>query len=210
VSFNPHSSLSRKNPIGAIKAFQTAFPDDPSVRMTLQSSAALTPEQKKFLLVDERIDLIESQFSDSEMTTMIINHDVFLSPHRSEGYGLSIAKSLSLGVPTIFTSYSGPEDFIASPSAFPLRYTLVDVNSDTPIYTNHMGRWAEPDLEQAASILREIKLRNVMTRKTESVSGQLWWKDNLAGRAFAENFKQTSFFQRLHETDQALVTEKIF
>jgi len=112
VSFNPHSSLSRKNPIGAIKAFQAAFPDDLSVRLTLQSGAPLTPEQKKLLVLDKRISLIETTFSDAEMTALMMDHDVFLSPHRSEGYGLSIAKSLSLGIPTIFTSYSGPEDFI--------------------------------------------------------------------------------------------------
>ena len=205
AAFNPHSVLARKNPLGAIAAFQAAFPNDPSARLTLQSGAALTGEQKNRLLVDDRIDVIETVYSDDEMTELMLGHDVFLSLHRSEGYGLSIAKALSLGLPSVFTAYSGPEDFTGSPSAYPMAYDLVDVTSDTPIYATHMGQWAQPDINQAASMLQEIRAMGDVARSAQKQQAQRWWRDNLSGPRFAQNLTKTSLFQRLSADDQAAI-----
>ena len=130
---------------------------------------------------------------------------MFLSPHRSEGYGLSIAKALSLGLPSVFTAYSGPEDFTGSPSAYPMAYDLVDVTSDTPIYATHMGQWAQPDINQAALMLQEIRAMGDVTRSAQKQQAQRWWRDNLSGPRFAQNLTKTSLFKRLSADDQAAI-----
>ena len=47
--------------------------------------------------------------------------NVFLSLHRSEGFGRGIAEALLLGVDVIATAYAGNTDFCAGPLAHPVR-----------------------------------------------------------------------------------------
>ena len=47
--------------------------------------------------------------------------DVFLSLHRSEGFGRGMAEALQLGVDVIATDYGGNTDFCIGPLAHPVR-----------------------------------------------------------------------------------------
>ena len=60
---------------------------------------------------DQRITIIEAMFAYDEIIGLMNVCDVFMSLHRSEGVGYSIAESMMLGKPVIATNYSGNTDF---------------------------------------------------------------------------------------------------
>ena len=51
--------------------------------------------------------------------------DVFVSLHRAEGFGLTIAEAMALGKPTIATAYSANMDFTTPGNSYLVRYDLV-------------------------------------------------------------------------------------
>ena len=60
---------------------------------------------------DLRIKIINNTFTSDEIIGLMNVCDAFVSLHRSEGIGLSIAQSMLLGKPVIATNYSGNTDF---------------------------------------------------------------------------------------------------
>ena len=86
--------------------------------------------------------------------------DVFLSLHRSEGFGRGMAEALQLGMDVIATDSGGNTDFCSGPLAHPVRYRPAPIPRDAyPCADGH--RWAEPDLEHAAELCREVAARRL-------------------------------------------------
>ena len=56
--------------------------------------------------------------------------DAYVSLHRSEGIGLTIADAMGLGKPVIATGWSGNTDFMDVSNAFPVGYRLVDARRE--------------------------------------------------------------------------------
>ncbi len=83
---------------------------------------------------------------------LYLEHDILLSPHRSEGYGLSIREALAHGLYALATGYGGNMDFMDHPRARILPFKLVPAKPKG----GQSSCWAEPDLEQGAEILRSL------------------------------------------------------
>ncbi len=153
------SSMSRKNPVGAIAAFQAAFHNRADVRLVVKttnlSSAPLVVRQKFAAAVDgdARVIVLDGPLRQAEFDRLFAVADVFISLHRSEGFGLSIARSLLAGTPTVVTNWSGNTDFADLPGTHPVGYTLVPPQSDKAEYNRADTVWAEPDLAMAATVL---------------------------------------------------------
>ncbi len=82
--------------------------------------------------------------------------DCYVSLHRSEGFGLTIAEAMLCGKPTIATDYSGNRDFMTPESNYPVPYKLVTIDRDHGPYK--IGQqWAHPDLDYAADVMRSIE-----------------------------------------------------
>jgi glycosyltransferase involved in cell wall biosynthesis len=79
--------------------------------------------------------------------------DCYVSLHRSEGFGLTLAEAMRLGKPVIATDYSGSADFLNAGTGLPVRYRLVEIARDAGPYERGR-RWAEPDTEHAAELMR--------------------------------------------------------
>ena len=73
--------------------------------------------------------------------------DVFLSLHRSEGFGRGMAEALDLGLDVIATTYGGNTDFCNGPLAHPVR------------------GWPRlggvPDLDHAAELMQQVAARRL-------------------------------------------------
>ena len=81
--------------------------------------------------------------------------DAYVSLHRSEGIGLTIAEAMGLGKPVIATGWSGNTDFMDVSNAFPVGYRLVELEENVGPY--HAGEvWAEPSVEHAAELMRFV------------------------------------------------------
>ncbi|MFZ0407068.1 MAG: glycosyltransferase [Cyanobium sp.] len=86
--------------------------------------------------------------------------DVFLSLHRSEGFGRGMAEALQLGLDVIATAYGGNTDFCTGPLAHPVRCQEVPIPRGAyPYADGHY--WAEPDQEHVAELMRQVAARRL-------------------------------------------------
>lgn len=164
-TFDGASRLTRKNPLAAVRAFQTAFPsrDDVQLVLKLQNTDWLTPADEKLFAelrrlsrADRRVVLINESFSSREVHGLIASADCYVALHRSEGFGYGMAEAMKLGVPVIATGYSGNEDFTTEQTAYPVRYQLVPVSAADFVYDEPGQEWADPDVEHAAERMLEV------------------------------------------------------
>jgi hypothetical protein len=185
------SSVDRKNPLGAVLAFRAAFPDTPDVSLIIKLSDASAPgailsEELVTMRSDPRITIIDENLDEAAYANLLASVDLFVSLHRSEGYGLSIARALWSGTPTIMTGWSGNMDFADSPGAFQTRFKLIDVVDRTNRYEGLDTQWAEPDLDDAAALIRHLysmsKIERQNLRQQIVDDGQ----DRFSARQFAE------------------------
>ena len=178
-SFDLNSSVMRKNPMGALEAFQLAFPlpDLPASfgreinSHPLSNQVALmiktfppqsqSPEWSWLQLraaEDPRIHLVAASLERDELLALYGCCDVFLSLHRSEGFGRGIAEALQLGLDVICTAYGGNVDFCTGPLAHPVHFQTVPIPRGAyPCADGH--HWAEPDLEHAAALMQQVAAR---------------------------------------------------
>lgn len=159
VLADTQSSLSRKNPVGAVSVFQKSFPTEKNVRLKIKLSNSLQASDmlnalKNRIESDPRIVLIDSVLNPEIMSELIGNSDVLLNLHRAEGFGLPIAEALQMGVPAIYTDWSSPHEFNILKGAYPIEYSLKQILDTQGIYRN--GRWAEPDEASACKALKEV------------------------------------------------------
>jgi glycosyltransferase involved in cell wall biosynthesis len=176
-SFDYHSHPTRKNPIGVVRAFQSAFPNrSENVGLVIKSTGAPDrySEIKATILDaaanDLRIKIIDSMFSRDEMLSLINQADCYVSLHRSEGFGLGMAEAMALGKPVIGTNYSGNTDFLSERTGFPVSFTLRPVQYGEYIFSDGQS-WAEPDVTWAAGAMLQV-FRNPGEREVRAASGK--------------------------------------
>ena len=157
--FDFHSIKERKNPNAVIDAFRTAFPrGDENVRLLIKSSNGLNYRRElKALLhrgsADPRVLIRDEKLGAGQVAVLYASCDAYVSLHRSEGLGLTIAEAMLQGKPVIATNWSGNTDFMNENNSMPVDYRLVPVgDGDYPGAAN--GFWAEPDIGAAARAMR--------------------------------------------------------
>jgi glycosyltransferase involved in cell wall biosynthesis len=161
--FDFWSTVSRKNPDGAIGAFQRAFPLESSTqpaRMVLKlSSADQFPAQlerlRQLSLDDPRLLVLDDHLSVEQLDDLYADADVLLSLHRAEGFGLTLAEAMAGGVPVVATGYSGNLEFMPPGSVEAVPYQLVPILRTEGDYRQGW-LWAEPDMDAAAAALRRL------------------------------------------------------
>lgn len=158
--FDYESAVARKNPQAAIEAFRLAFPGGrEDVRLLVKTRGMSDPQARAELArlagQDARITVVDDTVSREEMAALTQTCDVFLSLHRSEGFGLGNAEALALGKAVVTTDFGGTRDFITPETGYPVACRLVPVPAGA--YPGAEGsHWAEPDTAHAAQILRDI------------------------------------------------------
>ena len=99
--------------------------------------------------------MIDQRLPKEELNGLIAACNCYVSLHRSEGLGLTIAEAMMLGKPTIATAYSGNLDFMDENNSLLVGYDLVEIESDAgPYEKGH--RWAEPSIPEAANAMRWV------------------------------------------------------
>ena len=99
------------------------------------------------------ITLLDEYWDDGLNSSFYEDVDCYLSPHRSEGYGLTIAHAIAHGKYVVATAYGGPQDFMMPGNTGQVSYSMVRVGTN-PIYPS-TAVWAEPDVQHGAHLLRE-------------------------------------------------------
>ena len=111
------SSFHRKNLLGAITIFQDAFSHEPQHRLILKTrNLNEAPDWAQTLSqaarMDPRIEIINEALSAPNLRALIATCDVLLSPHRAEGFGLTLAEAMMFEKLVIATGWSGNLEFM--------------------------------------------------------------------------------------------------
>jgi glycosyltransferase involved in cell wall biosynthesis len=158
--FDYLSTIQRKNPVGLIEAFRRAFAPGEGPRLLLKTiNGPLRPlaEEEVLWAAHGRPDIhvVDRSLSGAELNGLMAACDAYVSLHRSEGFGLTMAEAMAIGKPVIGTGYSGNLDFMNADNSYLVEYELGRVGPDCEIYPPE-GTWARPSVEHAAELMRRV------------------------------------------------------
>ena len=185
----------RKNPLGAIKAFRAAFEESDGARLIMKSINAERHRQQFEEIAfaaggSTDISFSNEYLSSQDRLLLVAAADCYLSLHRSEGLGLTMAEAMANGTPVIATGYSGNLDFMNADSGLLVDFDLVEIGPGS--YYPPTGHWAEPDINHAAFLMRQLKSQPELASSLE-----------LNGKAMLERFTARAvgirIAQRLNE-----------
>jgi glycosyltransferase involved in cell wall biosynthesis len=78
-----------------------------------------------------------------------------VSLHRAEGFGFILAQAMAIGKPVLATRYSGNLDYMNDANSFLVDAAMRPIGPRGAPYPSD-GMWAEPDVEQAAALMRRV------------------------------------------------------
>jgi glycosyltransferase involved in cell wall biosynthesis len=135
----------RKNWQDLISAFISEFEEDEPVELWIKNT---NERWGWFTLIDERIKLIGTRYTDVELNKLYQLMDCFVCPSHAEGSGLTPREAMATGLPVILTNWSGLTE-IASPS---ISYPLTPVAIDYP----------DPRKDEQPGFQARIEVRELM------------------------------------------------
>ncbi len=191
--FDFKSYVSRKNPMGCIQAFKSAFPkgnEDVGLVLKSMGGGQYSEEFTNLKMAtqsDQRITIIDAIFTKDEIVGLMNICDAFVSLHRSEGVGHCIAESMLLGKPVIATNYSGNTDFTRSNNSCLVDYKLIKVKKGEYPYPKGQV-WADPNVDQAASYMRRL-VEDDTYRNSIAKAGYSYIKENHNSEIVGENYR---------------------
>lgn len=187
------SYIARKNPMGALAAFLMAFP--PSIedvgliiKIKGERDLGLRGQLIQYCARDARIQVIDGDLRRDEVADLIDKCNVFLSLHRSEGFGFGPAEAMACGKIVVATDYGGVTDFLNDLTGYPVPYKLTAVHEGEYIFGENQ-LWADPSVLDAASALKEIYQNFELSLRRAKQGRQL----------MIENFSFQSVGKKLHK-----------
>lgn len=202
-TFHMASVMERKNPLGLISAFKMAFrPDEPVTLVLKTSFGERHPVQFQKLLAaaanTPSIIVINEVFSSEDVLSLMNACDAYVSLHRSEGLGLTMAEAMLMGKPVIATAFSGNMDFMNDENSLLVSYERVKVGKPIPPYDAEL-EWAEPSVEHAAQLMRKLYDNPEYAREIGArgkSSAEISLSLDTAGRRMANRLAEIRTLQR--------------
>lgn len=173
--FDANSHPARKNPMGLIEAFRSAFTPSDRDRAGRRPRLVLkglhmdrdlhrrTTEALRTAMDEVDGAIIAEELDRRELDALVNCCDVYVSLHRAEGLGIGMLEAMYLGIPVVSPSYPDRWLFPASEVGFgvPARMRAID-SSDTAQFPEASGvyieglPWFEPDVDVAAQQMRRL------------------------------------------------------
>jgi FkbM family methyltransferase len=159
-SFDFASVFERKNPLAVVRAFTSAFAPGEGPTLVLKSingERHLRHLERLRHEVAGRPDilLLDGYLPAGHKNALTALCDAYVSLHRAEGFGLTMAEAMALGKPTIATAYSGNLEFMTEENSYLVRWDPAEVPPGADPYPPG-SPWAEPDVEHAAALMRRV------------------------------------------------------
>lgn len=166
-NFDYGAGYHRKNPYGALEAFARAFRNVPNVQMVVKTKSADTHPQRRDYLkslaqqlgIANQVVFINDAVPQRDLFGLVAACDVYLSLHRGEGFGITLAEAMSMGKPVVCTDWSATTEFCKPECTLPVPFKIMPVDPeqkiDQPFYET-VATWAEPDIDAAAAALKRL------------------------------------------------------
>jgi len=157
--FDYLSVFERKNPLAVVKSFQNAFDENDKAKLIIKSiNGSKFPEKEKELKKlcnSKNILLLDQIMNKDELLSLLASSDCYVSLHRSEGLGLTIAEAMYAKKPVIATNYGGNTDFMNTENSYPVKFEIVELEKNFGPYTKG-NVWAEPDINHASNLMKKV------------------------------------------------------
>jgi glycosyltransferase involved in cell wall biosynthesis len=196
-AFDMRSYIARKNPQAVIESYRRAFGARAKKTQLVVKALHLEeyPEAAAQLSADlESVGgtLISRAMSRMELSALFATCDGYVSLHRCEGFGLTIAEAMALGKPVVATAYSGNMDFMTDTNSYPVCYRMIELDCDHGPYQRGT-HWADPDPHHAAELMRQVFENRDDARQRGSVAAadiERWHSIHSAGQGVIERLKR--------------------
>ena len=161
--FDFASYAERKNPNAVLAAFErlAARRPEADIHCVIKSRGGRDIDEAQAALearlaaLGSRAQAIYGDLSDNEIKNLVRVADVFVSLHRSEGFGRGMAEAMAMGRPAIATGYSGNLDFMPPGTGLLVDYELVPVAAGA--YPHGEGQvWADASPEHASRLIEQL------------------------------------------------------
>ena len=199
--YDPKSSVERKNPQAVIRAFKKAFENnDKDVFLVIKMNKGTQEnidELKDELQGINNYKIITDVLPNETLYSLISLCDVYVSLHRSEGFGLVMAEAMSLGTVCIATNYSANLDFMNKDNSLLVDYKMVPVGIKKHYLYSYNDLWADADVEQASKYM--VKLY-----KDKELYNRL--KEN-AKKYISEEFSTAKSAEKLEKRIEEIIKE---
>ena len=158
--YDYHSTEARKNPTGLIEAFTRAFAPGSGAKLVLKCINAdnrFADHERVLLAAGEHPDIVflDRYLPAQVKNALIATCDCYVSPHRSEGFGLTPAEAMLLAKPVIVTGYGGTMEFTTPNNAYLVDFTMRSVGRHAEPYPED-ALWADPDVDHLAALMRHV------------------------------------------------------
>ena len=175
--FDFNSSVARKNPMAALQAFRQAFASTDNGVGLVFKTMNTKPNNAEWLAflkecqTDRRVQILTETYERPAVLGLINACDAYVSLHRAEGYGRTMAEAMLLGKPVIATNYSGNVDFVMLAGNFPVNFTLQSLSKESYQWTDTESayQWAEADIAHAVLQFKKVLQTSRNSNYTQTI-----------------------------------------
>jgi glycosyltransferase involved in cell wall biosynthesis len=113
-----------------------------------------------------KIKIMDQNLSKEEINALHGRGNCFVSLTRGEGWGLGAFEAAKVGNPVVITGHGGQTEYLPKNYSELVNYSLVHVKSNARWSSYEADQvWAEPEVEHAASLLRDLATNPVKAKK---------------------------------------------
>jgi glycosyltransferase involved in cell wall biosynthesis len=179
--FDSSSYVERKNPIALLRAFGEVIKKHHNAVLILKITHKHLFDEYLATQVVPNIDWSKVHFlcmnlPIHEVHGLLNEFDCLVSPHRSEGFGLTIAESILMGKPVIATDYSGSRDFLNVDHGYPVAYSMVKIKETMGPYEKG-EEWADVDHDDLVSKMCSV-IENYDEARRRAAVGKVFMEAN--------------------------------
>jgi len=197
----------RKNLPAVIEAFVRAFPCEPRAHLAIKTAftfvgPAMAQEQIAAAIrracppdiaeVADRIHIYSKSWPTQCMEAFAARADCYVSLHHGEGWCYPLFDAACAGIPVVATEGSGPMDYLDARCHRLVRAELAPLGRHYagPRFSfNNEMLWHEPDVEHAATLMREVFEQRDEARRQALAGAALLrtrYASDVIGRSAAE------------------------